>query len=88
MLIATARNIRHSIDGDDVESEIEAVLTVAERHAEFCGTDMVSTERLETIRFWLTPDAARKAADNLKEWAEVADSEADRIANQLSHSQK
>ena len=76
-LIATARNIRHSLDEDgNVHPEIEAVLTTIVRGSEFIGSGIVATETLNTIRFSMTPSACRQLAKHAAAWAEEAEREA------------
>lgn len=86
-LIITARNIRvHLPDNDKervVEPEIEAVLTTMERSIEFVGASYANVEKMRTIRFTLNPEAARKFAQSLNEWAQDAEDKADEIKEAL-----
>ena len=82
-LVAMARNIRHSIVDDCAEPSIELVLTTMERHSRIVGSQLLSVEECETIRFIVSPDGARKLAANLEEWADQAEFEAERITVEL-----
>jgi hypothetical protein len=80
VLFSTARNIRHKFTDNTIEPEIEAVLSVYGRHAEFVGCGVTQVERCETVRFTMTSESARKFAERLNEWADEADKQAARIA--------
>jgi hypothetical protein len=82
-LIATARNIRHFyIEANgEIEPEIEAVLTTRGKHKEFLGPSMATAERLETIRFAMTVEAAEIFAGHLLEWAKEARAQVENINN-------
>ena len=79
VLFSTARNIRHNLVEDVMEPEIEAVLSVYGRHTEFVGAGIAQVERCETMRFTMTPDAARKFAERLNEWADEAENQGKRL---------
>ena len=76
-LLTTARNLRLSLieDKDDIKfaPEIEVVLALMEREHEFYGADIKQVEKLETVRFAIKPDNARKLAEIIIEWADDAD---------------
>ena len=76
VLFSTARNIRHNLVEGIIEPEIEAVLSVYEKHTEFVGAGLAQVERCETVRFTLEPKSARKFAERLNEWADEAEKEA------------
>jgi hypothetical protein len=79
-LLATARNIRliHNTEKDELQPEIEMVLTVYEKTAQFIGTGLANVEQVETIRIATTPDGARALAEALNEWADDAEDVSDR----------
>lgn len=87
-LIVTARNIRvFLLDDKDakkpIRPEIEAVLTTLERKIEFIGAGLSNTEKTETIRFIMSPEAARTFAKSLEEWADEAEEKAEKIEEAL-----
>ena len=74
-LCVTARNISHIVDGDEVVSLVEAILTV---HCKWHKPDGPQTE-YKTYRIWMNPAAARLLAENLADWADEAEAEANRL---------
>ena len=79
-LFSTARNIRHNLAEGVIVPEIEAVLSVYERHVEFVGAGTAQIERCETLRFSLGPKVARKLAGHLMDWADEAEQQAARLS--------
>ena len=79
-LFSTARNIRHNLVEGVIVPEIEAVLSVYERHVEFVGAGTAQIERCETLRFSLGPKVARKLAGHLMDWADEAEQQAARLS--------
>lgn len=82
-LVCTSRNIRHSIvvqDGEEkIDSEIEAVITLYGKSMQFVGHGLVNVDFTKTVRFRLSPRAAREFSDNLRAWADEAEEEGKRL---------
>lgn len=79
-LICTARNHRVFVkDNGELNPEIEAVLTLSEKQIEYIGTGLVNVEKTETVRFAMSPESARKVAENLNTWADEADELEERL---------
>lgn len=78
-LIATARNISHSIHDNELYSTIEAVLTVSDKQFQFVGASLVNAEFTKSIRFEMSPDDARRLSEKLLKWADDADSQHARL---------
>lgn len=80
-LVCVARNIWHQIrPGEDggppeIVPIIEAVLHLSRRTGEYRGIGLSMIERIETIRFSMTLEAARKLRDNLDDWIDAAEDE-------------
>jgi cell division protein FtsX len=79
-LLATARNIRliYNTEKDELQPEIEMVLTVYEKTAQFIGTGLAHVEQVETIRISTTFAGARALAEALNEWSDEAEDISDR----------
>jgi len=72
-LLSTARNITYQRDADgEWCAAIEAVLMTVGPHWRFDGPEIVKTQRIETVRFQLSPEAAEQFAETLKTWANDA----------------
>lgn len=79
-LIATARNIHHRIDGENLRTEIEAVITVMNRQIDIDSQNKPKTVAvLDTLRFTLDIKQARELSDYIDEWIEDALDEAERL---------
>jgi hypothetical protein len=76
-LITTARNIRHLIHDGKTAPEIEVIIGLSERVAAMHGSDVTLLEACETVRFALVPEAARKVAATLIEYADEAEAESE-----------
>ena len=81
-LLITARNIRYSVDPktSEINTEIEAVLTVSSRGIEFIGGGYVNVDKLKTLRFSMDIESARKFAENILSWTDDAEKEMDRLS--------
>lgn len=81
-LLITARNIRYSVDPktSEINTEIEAVLTVSSRGIEFIGGGYVNVDHLETLRFSMDIESARKFAENIISWVLDAEKELERLS--------
>lgn len=77
-LVATARNITHSvIPGEDgvTRPAIEAILTLGEKQPVFRGLDIAREMHLSEVRFEMDLDTAMHLQRNLQEWIESAEME-------------
>ena len=83
-LASDARNIRHCVAGDmedgspKVITLIEAVITVMTKEMSFSGTGMVQVEKLETLRFEMSINAAKQLRDDIDKW--ITDAGAERAS--------
>lgn len=80
-VLASARNILFIVlqDTDKLEAEIEAVISVEEKNVQYLGDSLVRAPVVETLRFSMSPDAARRLADRFNDWADEAEEFAERI---------
>lgn len=82
-----ARNIVHSIGllrnevekGEQIITQIEAIVTTVEKTTDFHGPDLASVEKCETFRFWLHLEAAKHFRGILDEWIKDAEAERARL---------
>ena len=85
ILLGVSRNLRYALveagGKNTLEPEIEAVLTTYEQREEFIGADVVKVARTNMMRFTMTPDAARKFAANLVDWADEAERHAVEVSS-------
>jgi L-fucose isomerase-like protein len=74
-LIGSGRNLRQFYNHatDELQPDIEMVLTVYERIAKFLGTSVTHTEECEVVRVVMEPQAARELGKRLMEWADEAE---------------
>jgi len=80
-IICTARNHRFIVDETgNLVPEIEAVLTLSEKHIEYLGAGLTSIEKTETVRFLMSSLTARNLAKQFTQWADEMDEHANLVS--------
>jgi hypothetical protein len=74
LLVATARNITLSVEGDEIQPFVEMVFTICEAQYQLDGVGNVSRIQIpETVRFSAGPAETRQIAKKLIGWADECD---------------
>lgn len=84
-VFGNARNVMVTVREDDGEliPVIEFILYTQEKELTRVGNSYTDTERLETLRFAIQPNAARSVAENLLAAANAAESLAEKLVRAL-----
>lgn len=79
-LFGTARNIRHTIDSESIETFIEMVLIASGPGLRIKNSVVVRSESLSMHRFEMTIDQAEQVRDDITKWITEAKIEKSRLA--------
>ena len=75
-LCGTSMNIDHRVVDGEIESRIEAILTVIDKVNKVDGFGLSSSPEHKTLRFSLSTKGARQFSESLLKWADEAEAEA------------
>ena len=79
-VMATARNIHFTLNGDKAVCVVEAVVSVSESSYQGNAVGELKQVRIpETLRFGTSPAGMRVIAKSLNEWADEADKACEKI---------
>lgn len=82
-LICTSRNIRaFLVEGQEplkLEPEIEGIFTLIDKSHAWSGMNLVPTSNIETFRFSMDIETAKRLISSIQEWVDCAEDLQDKL---------